>query len=156
MNLCLACYEDRLASLLENATSFRLFRLEHGETTPAGGFDLARHDTQNLISALASCGVSTIVCGGVSGCTRRMLMQAGLDVRPWIRGTVDDVLAALAEGSLDRLAMPGCGGRRCGRGRMQSDIVAPGCSHPGQGRGRGYGMGPGSGAGNTPKKEEPK
>jgi predicted Fe-Mo cluster-binding NifX family protein len=152
MNLCLACFEDRLASLLENTTSFRLYRVEDGTATPAGGFDIAQNDTARLVSALTSYKVDSLVCGGVTGCTRRMLLQAGLDVRPWVRGTIEDVLSAVLDDSLEHLAMPGCGGRRCGRGRMESDLIAPGCRERRQGCGQGRGMGHGRGTGNTPKK----
>lgn len=151
MNLCLACFEDRLASLLENATSFRLYHLESGMASPAGGFDIAQRDTAHLISALSSFDVDMLVCGGVTGCTRRLLMQAGLDVHPWVRGTVEDVLKAIVNDDLEHLAMPGCGGRRCGRGRMASDIIAPGCRERRQGRGQGFGKGQGK-AGQLPKK----
>lgn len=152
MNLCLACYENRLASLLENATCFQLFTFDENELKQSGGFELAQRDTTNLVSALESCGVDVLICGGVTGCTRRLIQQAGIELHPWVRGTQVEVLQAFQSKTLDALAMPGCGGHRCGRGRMSSDIIAPGCGHRNQGRYCGNESGRGLQTGKTPKK----
>ena len=133
MLLCLACYGERLASLAENADQYRLYRVEDGNTELEGGIAPPGRDPATLASALSSCGVNEFVCGGITGCCRRHLERSGVMVHPWIRGEVDDVLAAWDSGTLKTLSMPGCGG--------------PHCHHPGQGRGRGAGMGLGQGCG---------
>jgi predicted Fe-Mo cluster-binding NifX family protein len=124
MLLCLACYGDRLASLAEKADQFRLYRVREGRPEPEGGIFPPERDAAGLATVLASCGVDEFVCGGITGCCRRQLESAGVAVRPWVRGGVDEVLAAWRDGDLESLSMPGCGGPRC--------------AHPGQG-GRGHG-----------------
>lgn len=133
MLLCLACYGDRLASLAENADDYRLFRMGEDGPRPEGGIAPGGRDPASLALALASGGVDEFVCGGITGCCRRQLERSGVDVRPWISGEVDAVLAAWSAGTLDVLSMPGCGGPRCDR---------PGQGlGPGQGRGQGRGQG---------------
>ncbi|BBD07423.1 NifB/NifX family molybdenum-iron cluster-binding protein [Desulfovibrio ferrophilus] len=131
MLLCMACFGDRLASLAENADCFRLYRVDGGVPNQEGSINPPGREPAALTAALTSCGVDELICGGMTGCTRRFLTQAGITVHPWIKGTLDEVLGAWASKTLDSLAMPGCGGPRCGPG-----------NGPGQGtRGQGCGQG---------------
>ncbi len=142
MIVCLACYEDRLASLFENAASFRLFEVNAKGAEPLGELDAPQGDATALGAAMTARGAQTLVCGGISGASRRLLLQHGLTVQPWISGSVAEVLDALARGALAELAMPGVpcagGGRGMGAGRGMG---------MGAGAGRGMGMGPGQGMG---------
>lgn len=134
MLLCLACYGDRLASLAENAECFRLYRVDGGVPVQEGSISPPGRGPAALSAALASCGVEELICGGMTGCTRRFLTEAGVTVRPWIKGTLDEVLAAWTGGGLEALSMPGCGGPRC----------VPGLGGDGPGQrvgGRGCGQG---------------
>ncbi|WP_457571628.1 NifB/NifX family molybdenum-iron cluster-binding protein [Desulfovulcanus sp.] len=106
--ICLACYDKRLAVILDNATSLLLFRLKGEKIYPAGNLSLPLGDLLGMISLLKSCGVDILVCGGISGCTIHILQNSGILVIPWIAGTVEQVLSALRDKTLDKLAMPGC------------------------------------------------
>lgn len=136
MLICLACYQDRMATLCENAESFRLFRVEEGKPVADGELRINGNDPAALASSLSEAGVSELLCGGITGCSRRSLGLDGVKVTSWIRGTQDEVLNAWQEGSLDSLTMPGCGGPRCGRGMGL-----------GAGQGRGLGQAQGTGQG---------
>ena len=149
MLLCLACFENRLAALFENSQVFRLYRATGGRFVPDGHLTLPPQEPSEMIAALKSCGVDVLICGAVSGCTRRMLTQAGIEVVAWVRGDLDQVLEAYGNGTLDALAMPGCGrGHMCGRGGyggMQKEISGTrGRGWAGRGR-RGPQGKPGSG-----------
>lgn len=116
MLLALATYENRLAALFENACEIRLFTREHENIYPAGRHSLPYSDLCARISALTSCGVTLLICGGITGCSRRLLTQSGIDVIPWIGGEVDTVLQAWNKNRLGTLVLPGChnSGRCCG------------------------------------------
>lgn len=137
MLLCLACYGDRLASLAENAECFRLYRVDGGVPASEGSISPSGGEPAALAATLTSCGVDELICGGMTGCTRRILTQAGITVHPWIKGSPDEVLTAWREERLESLAMPGCGGPRCGGERAGS----------GQGCGMGHGLRSGQGRG---------
>ncbi|MDY0304803.1 MAG: NifB/NifX family molybdenum-iron cluster-binding protein [Desulfovibrio aminophilus] len=131
MVICLACYEDRLASLLDTATELRLFRLDNGGAEERGRMVLPPGGCHALPQLLERAGAGVLLCGAVTGRLLHCLRAAGVDVRPWLRGGLDEVLAAWAAGSLDELRMPGCGpasggcpppGRRvCCRKRRRND-----------------------------------
>lgn len=116
--LCLACYEDRLASVLENATEFLLYEWEDGHIRPAGHVSLPSKDPTDRTSAIVACGVTQLLCGAVCRSTQDRLQRSGVAVEAWLRGSVEHVLQALERHDLDSLAMPGCAAREeCGPGR---------------------------------------
>ncbi|WP_051693891.1 NifB/NifX family molybdenum-iron cluster-binding protein [Desulfohalovibrio reitneri] len=124
MLICLACHENRLASVFENATELRLFDLaEDGHIRPAGRLPLPSKDPTDRISATLACGARFLICGALCRRVEERLAQSGLSLRSWTCGQVDEVLRALREDKLDALAMPG----RCRRNKAPCD---------GQGRGR--------------------
>lgn len=155
MIVCLACYEDRLASLFENTASFRLFTVTPDQAEPLGELEVPVGDALALGSAMAAKGADTLICGGISGASRRLLAQRGIAVQPWISGTVDEVLDAVGRDTLASLAMPGarCAGTGQGLGRGLGGGGRGMGGGGGQGLGRGMsggpgrGMGPGGGAG---------
>ncbi|NDV26632.1 NifB/NifX family molybdenum-iron cluster-binding protein [Desulfovibrio sp. JC010] len=115
--LCLACYEDRLASVFDNAPDLKLFRVEDHKICPAGYLSLPSKDPKDRTSAIIACGATFLICGAICGCTMNELEQAGTKVIPWISGMIDDVLSAYQQNCLENHVMPGCRGRgRCGQG----------------------------------------
>ncbi len=109
--LCLACYENRLASVFDNASELKLFRIEDNKICPAGYLSLPSKDPKDRTSAIMTCGATFLICGAICGCTRNDLEQAGVKVIPWIRGMVDEILEAYKQNRLEDYMMPGCGGR---------------------------------------------
>ncbi|MDO9631297.1 MAG: NifB/NifX family molybdenum-iron cluster-binding protein [Humidesulfovibrio sp.] len=120
MLICLACYGDRLATLMESATELRFYRVEQNVpvlngTTPAPGTGVFA-----MIDLLAGLGIDVLICGGLSGCALAALQQSGVPVVPWIGGTAEEVASAWAAGGVEavnRLRLPGCALRGCGRVR---------------------------------------
>jgi predicted Fe-Mo cluster-binding NifX family protein len=128
MPVCLACYGNRLAALLETATLLRFYL--PGEAEPyrqtelpapaqSGGLDA-------LLGALRAerCGV--LLCGGLACCSRQSLAAAGVRVAPWLGGAADEVALAWSTGDMQRFRLPGCGRkwRRCGRRNISKEREA--------------------------------
>lgn len=124
MLVCLACYGDRVAALLETATELRLYRKEQETVTPCGVTPVPGTGVLALIDLLATADVDLLICGGLSGCALSALQQSGVAVAPWVGGLADDVARVWAAGGvpgLESLRLPGCGlgncqGRRMGQG----------------------------------------
>jgi predicted Fe-Mo cluster-binding NifX family protein len=117
MLVCLACYEDRLASLLETAASLRLYRVADGGAAYAGECPLPAEGLPGVPGALRLAGVDRLVCGGATCRCVEMIAAAGIRVDPWIAGRVDEVLAALIQGRVAGLRTPGICPRRGLSGR---------------------------------------
>ena len=118
--VCLACYEDRLASLLETAASLRLYRVTGEGAVFAGECPLPREGLPGLPGALRRAGADRLVCGGATCRCVEMFAAAGIRMDPWIAGRVDEVLAALVHGRMAGLRAPGiCPRRGLGPGRRR-------------------------------------
>jgi len=105
--ICLACYQDRLASVCENADRYKLFDIRDNDIYPAGLLSLPSKDPMDRTSAILACGVSYLLCGAIGADTRARLERAGVGVRPWLTGSVSQAVSALRRGDLSDLAMPG-------------------------------------------------
>ncbi|MBI9109665.1 MAG: dinitrogenase iron-molybdenum cofactor biosynthesis protein [Maridesulfovibrio ferrireducens] len=117
--LCLACFENRLASVFDNATELKMFQLIDNKICPAGLLSLPSKDPKDRTSATLTCGATFLICGAICGCTRNALEQAGIKVIPWVRGTVDEILEAYRLNLLENFIMPGCSGRLGKKGRCR-------------------------------------
>jgi len=106
-SVCLACHGDRLASLLEKATAFRIYRLEEAAFTEESVWPMPEEGLPLLVQFLARSGVVLLICGGVTCCCLKHITRRGLAVAPWISGDAPAVLAALRQNRLETLLAPG-------------------------------------------------
>jgi len=119
MFVCLACYGDRVASLLETATQLRFYRLDSGVQLRQVDLPGPVHSMGlgALLELLLLEQSGVLICGGLACCARENLHSAGVRVVPWIGGTADEVARAWCSGRIQEFTMPGCGRRwrRCAR-----------------------------------------
>ena len=107
--ICLACYQDRLASVCENADGYKLFEIRDDQFYPAGRLSLPSKDPMDRTSAILACGVSAFLCGAICNRTRYSLESAGITVLPWLTGSETQILNGYINDSLAEMAMPGTG-----------------------------------------------
>jgi len=74
------------------------------------------HDVQK-VRFLCGLGIDILICGAISQELESVLVSSGIEVNPFCRGSIADILAAYCDGSIkeDRFYLPGC--RHGGRGR---------------------------------------
>ncbi len=128
--MCLACYGDRVAVLLETATRLRFYA--EGETTPRRQLDLPGPaqlvGLAPLLVALRLEDGCVLLCGGMACCSQRALSMAGVRVESWIGGAADEVAAAWWNGSVERCRLPGCRRgwrRRCREKQTREARIMP-------------------------------
>ncbi|MHC1790336.1 hypothetical protein [Solidesulfovibrio sp.] len=114
---CLACHGGRLATLLETATSFRLYRLDPQGAAAETVWAMPDGGLPGLAMLLARTGVTLLVCGGATCCCLAPFARLGIAVAPWIAGDVPTVVAALDHNRLDTLLAPGARPGRPRHGR---------------------------------------
>lgn len=131
MLICLACYGDRLATLLESATELRFYAQPQamdsaGSTARAAAtlphafplpFTVRESGLEVLLEMLEAAEARVLLCGGLTCCTLETLRQFGVRVVPWIGGTASEVAKAWWAGSIHTKRMPGCA--RCAKRRRQ-------------------------------------
>ena len=105
--VCLACHGQRLATLLETASTLRLFRLETKDAVEEAAWPMPAEGLPGLALLLAGAGVALLVCGGATCCCLKHFSRRGIAVAPWIAGEVPVVIAALRQNRLETLLVPG-------------------------------------------------
>ena len=125
--VCLACHGERLASLLETATAFRLYRLTGTAAVEDMAWPMPDEGLPALAALLTGAGVVLLVCGGATCCCLTHFARHGLAVVPWIAGDIPTVLAALRHNRLETLLAPGAHpgrgmARRAGFGKIPLEI----------------------------------
>jgi hypothetical protein len=110
--VCLACHGERLATLLETASAFRLYRFESEAAVEEGRWTMPVGGLAPLAPLLVRLGVVLLVCGGATCCCLKHFTCHGVAVAPWIAGDVSTVLAALRQNRLETLLAPGARPRR--------------------------------------------
>jgi hypothetical protein len=110
--VCLACHGERLASLLETASTFRLYRFANESVMEEEGWEMPVGGLATLAPLLARAGVVLLVCGGATCCCLKHFTRHGVAVAPWITGDVSTILSALRQNRLETLLAPGARPRR--------------------------------------------
>lgn len=104
---CLACHGHRLASLLETASLFRLYRLAPPRVVEEGTWPMPEGGLPVLAAQLRHLNVAVLLCGGATCCCLKHFRRAGVAVAPWLAGDIDTVLTAILENRLETLLVPG-------------------------------------------------
>lgn len=111
MKICLALYRERITTLLENTSFFRLYNYDvtSGELVEAGEILLSRECSHiSRIQAIVTARIDVLICGGLSKANRTIFSNYGIQVFDWICGNSKQVLQAWKENDLQNYLMPGC------------------------------------------------
>jgi len=120
MKIAIPIWDNRVSPVLDHAREMMLVTID-------GDREISR-ETRLIPNSLppqkarfiAGTGVDLLICGALSRPLEAFLAAAGVQLQPWVRGYIDDVIAAHLGGSLGELEqhfMPGCRGRGRGMGR---------------------------------------
>lgn len=129
MRLAIPYENGEIASVFEEAASFKLYRLEGGTilsdvVIPAFGTDVPA-----LAGTLQTARADVLLCGGIRAEARRLLTGAGIAVYPGLGGGADDAARAFASGAFP----PG------GCGHDHAECQERGCPYHAEGGGQGCG-----------------
>lgn len=107
MIICIAGYQNRVATLLETATELRVYTLEEGTVVQSGMTAMPTAGACSLPTALKAMGVEVVICGGLSKVVQDGFDAMGVQVIPWVKGTIEEVLQAFIDDRMDQMIMPG-------------------------------------------------
>ena len=115
MRLAITAWQDRISPVLDAANELLIVDIdEGGRETRRRRAPLTSADIPGRVQELIELDLDTLVCGAVSGPLASMIGAAGIELFPFVAGTIEEVLRAFLEGRLADPAfqMPGCCGRR--------------------------------------------
>ncbi len=134
MKTALSVSRGRIAPVLDVSCSFIILDGKHREE-----LELAE-DIHVKSAQLAEAGVTTLVCGAVSGFAEHVFLARGIKLIPFICGDAEALIAEIESGKVigEAFLMPGCCGRRNGTGRHLKGRQGLRCGNRnGNGPGRG-------------------
>jgi predicted Fe-Mo cluster-binding NifX family protein len=141
MRVAIAVWEDRVSSVLDFSQQLVVVEFNAGDETSRVQIALPEQNALTRLVRLRELGIDVLICGAVSQPLASAFTASGIQLLPYVTGTVDDVLRAYQAGqlSLSQFRLPGWwpgarrgfgrrGCRRNGRrgvGRQARSLKAP-------------------------------
>lgn len=122
MNITLPVWNGSVSPVFDASRCWRTFIVDASKNvTESGDIDVNDVDFSQRIRLLENQKTDILICGAVSELFAQMIIAAGIEVVPFVTGSIDDVLQAYLEDRLidEEYMLPGCfsGGRRRRRRR---------------------------------------
>lgn len=125
MNIGITIWEDQISPLMDAATRLLLVEYNGGAVGGRKVMQLPLSIPWQRVTCIREAGVTLLICGAISREYETMLQSCDIEVMPWIRGNVDEVIEAFVRNGLgdDGYCLPGRmrerRRRRGGRGRRR-------------------------------------
>jgi len=122
MKIAIPIYNNSVSNVFDFAHRLLLVEIENGKEVNRSEVALESQLLPQRAGKLKSLGVSVLVCGAISRVLANMVTASGIEVLPYVTGSIDDVLQAYLTGRLVKpeFSMPGCWpGARRGFGRRR-------------------------------------
>ena len=118
MRVAVPVYGNQVSTVFDFANRLSVFEIRGKRVENRSDADIGDALIPQKAYRLVDLGVRVLICGAVSRELASMVIHSGIEVIPYARGDVDDVIVAYTAGRLvdSRFAMPGCrSGERWGR-----------------------------------------
>ena len=122
MKIAVPIYNDSVSNVFDFAHRLLLVDIENGKEANRSEVALESQLLPQRASQLKSLEVDVLVCGAISRVLANMVTTSGIQVLPYVTGSIDDVLHAYLNDKLVKpeFSMPGCWpGARKGFGRRR-------------------------------------
>ena len=123
MKIGIPAWGERVSPLFDTSQSLLVVEAADGREKGRQTRALPEAPLPERARRLANWGVEVLLCGAISRPLAAMVSMYGIQVIPWLSGSVEEVLAAFFGGQFpdgmpdERFAMPGCCRRRGRFGR---------------------------------------
>ncbi|MBW2675736.1 MAG: NifB/NifX family molybdenum-iron cluster-binding protein [Deltaproteobacteria bacterium] len=110
MKLAMPVWEDCISTVLDFSDYLLVVDSESGVITNRSTVSFAGATMVEKVTRLRELDIQVLLCGAVSRPMERMIMASGVDIIPFLRGRVDDVLNAYFSERLSgpSFMLPGC------------------------------------------------
>ena len=137
MKIAIAIWNDSVSSAFDFAARLLLVETENNKEISRSHIRLESQSLSQRVNQLKYLEVDVLVCGAISRTLAEMVKASGIEVLPYVTGSIDDILEAYLTDQLCKpeFIMPGCwpgarkgfgqcgqGGRRCRRQGNQENI----------------------------------
>ena len=122
MKIAVPVWQNNVSSVFDFANKLLLVELENGLEIGRNEVVFAEQSSPERAAKLRQLGVNVLICGAISRPLAYMLSSSGIDLLPFVTGSIEQILTAYKTGnlSLPQYALPGCWtGTRRGFGRRK-------------------------------------
>ncbi len=122
MKIAIPIWNGLVSNVFDFSHSLLLVDIQNGRETNRSEISLAAESVPQRASRLKSLGVDVLICGAISRPLMYMLKGSGIEVLPYVKGRVDELLQAYMTGQLgqQQFILPGFwSGARKGFGRRR-------------------------------------
>ena len=122
MKIAIPIWDNVVSSAFDFAKKLLLVDVENQIETNRSEVPFEAKSLPEKVRKLKGLGVNVLVCGAISQTLANMVEVSGIQVLPYVTGSIDDVLQAYLTGQLVKpeFSMPGCWpGARKGFGRRR-------------------------------------
>jgi predicted Fe-Mo cluster-binding NifX family protein len=114
MKIAIPIWHGRISPVMDTARQLMIADTGEKAETSRRILDIPALHIFQLAHFISDLGVEVLICGAISRQLELALEQCGLRIRPWVRGEVDDIVAAFNNGNLqdEYFFLPGIGRRR--------------------------------------------
>ncbi len=125
MKLALSVFKDCISTVFDAADQLLILEMDGTNGNKRMMVRISATDPVNRATQIKDQGIDVLICGAISRPLQASIVALGIAVYPFVRGPVEEVIAAYQSDRLGQAAfsLPGCHGRG-----------------PGDGRGRGRGL----------------
>ena len=119
MKVALSVFKDSISTVFDVAQQIMVLEVDETDEPKRTMLKLETNDPMRRASELSETGIDVLICGAISRSMQAAIMARGIVVYPFVRGMTEDVIVAYQNGRLGHAsyALPGCRGRKQGRGR---------------------------------------
>ncbi len=120
MRVAIPLWQGRVSPVFDEASRILLVDVSENHEKHRQEEALLTRNPFERARVLPMLGVDLLICGMISQTQQTALASAGVRIIPHICGPMEEVIAALLDGRIERgdLLMPGCGSRKGHRKRM--------------------------------------
>ncbi len=123
MKIALSIFKDSISTVFDAAEQLLIIDEDEATGKKRTLVKLSNADAAVRTTQLKEKGVDVLICGAISRPLESSISSAGIVVYPFVRGLLEDVIAAYQSGRISSavFAMPGCRRSECaGRRRNRS------------------------------------
>lgn len=119
MKIALSIWKDCISTVFDTADQLLVIEVDGTDGQKRTMIKLSSTDVTGRANQIKEKQIEVLICGAISRPLEASLVSLGIQVYPFVRGSVTEVLAAYQNGSLDHaiFAMPGCHRRGCSGNR---------------------------------------
>lgn len=120
MRIAITIYNKNISNVFDFTRRLLLVDIHDGNETERSEVELDNQLVVQRVELLKKRGVDVLICGAISRLLADMVISSGIQVLPYVTGSVDEILQAYLNDHLieSQFAMPGCWpGARKGFGR---------------------------------------